>query len=456
MWPFKSKNKLTSDAEGKTKTQDALINHNSGQGTERDIRETSFFRHVIITRKELENAYRFDWLSRAVIDYPINDMLKPWRTWDGKYENPMRLAEKKYKYAAMFEDALKMADLYGGCGMIFFIKGQENFDIPLDLEAITKGDLHKIVLLNPEYITKNDPNFINPLADNFLMPNSYIVFGAESADNNFHYTRVSEIDGHTLPQGVKMRSGNFGQWADSRLAAVFLALKGYNQTISAAGNLVAEANIDVISETGAKNREGTTMYDKAIDRVKQLSMFKSLYRILYLDKESTYTRNGISFSGLSNVVEVQQEDVAGAAGIPATRLFGKAKAGMSGDTNDGDIRNYHEKLEHRQVEVKRQFSLADEILVRSTYGYLPDDIDYKWGDLSIISGSELAKIDKDESDTDKNLIEAKVISPTEARSRLENVSRYELDKSEYETWIKEGKKEETKTEPNQEGANDEK
>ncbi|TGW14447.1 DUF1073 domain-containing protein, partial [bacterium NHP-B] len=87
--------------------------------------------------------------------------------------------------------------------------------------------------------------------------------------------------------------------------------------------------------------------------------------LLYADSKSEIGSISTSVSGLSDLMEIKQENVSGGGEIAVTRLFGKAKAGMSGDTNDGDIRNYQGfLLKYRNRKLKALKDL-EKALIRS-------------------------------------------------------------------------------------------
>ncbi|MCC4796417.1 anti-CBASS protein Acb1 family protein, partial [Vibrio lentus] len=104
-------------------------------------------------------------------------------------------------------------------------------------------------------------------------------------------------------------------------------------------------------------------------------------------------------------------------------------AGMSGDTNDGDIRNWNGYLNTRLGEVEDNMSLVDEILIRDTLGSYPDDIEYTWKPLDVLTETERAKAKKDNVDAAKGAIESQIIAPEEARQLFEDDPDFSLDET---------------------------
>ena len=431
-WRTKLANIISNDS---ITSNDRVVNKDRGQGTEKDVREQGYFSFRYVSPVELENMYEYDWLSAAIIDNPIEDMLKNWRSWEGDNQKEIEAYETEIEYSKYIEEWITTGDLYGGAVAFFFVLGQDDISSPLIMEEIGQGDLIKIVILDRHQVTKINVNYFDPLAEDYLLPEFYQVAGAEGQLNNFHPSRAFEIDGIKRPKRKQLCSWD-GEWSVSRLARCYTAIKAYHLAIGATTQMVGEANIDVIQEDRLNKALTTEAEDEIIGRASLMARTKSAWNMLVMDKEAVYSRHAANFSGLAPSLEIIQEDASGAAEQPVTKLFGKAKAGMSGDTNDGDIRNYEGNLQKRQTKLKRLMKKPDEIMVRSAIGSYPKGLNFKWNPLSVVTGSEAAKINKDNSDADKSRIESKIVAPEECRSALESDPRYKLNDAAYKAYLK--------------------
>jgi phage-related protein (TIGR01555 family) len=71
-------------------------------------------------------------------------------------------------------------------------------------------------------------------------------------------------------------------------------------------------------------------------------------------------------------------DIAGAAEIPVTRLFGRSPAGMNA-TGESDLQNYYDMITERQEsDLGPIIEKLIPIMCMSLYGAIPDDIDYEF------------------------------------------------------------------------------
>ena len=85
-------------------------------------------------------------------------------------------------------------------------------------------------------------------------------------------------------------------------------------------------------------------------------------------------------------------DIAGAAEIPATKLFGRAPQGMDA-TGEGDLRNYYDTVKQNQETYLRP--VLDKllpILCMSTWGAVPDDLGFDFSPIRDTSDEERANM----------------------------------------------------------------
>lgn len=396
----------------------------TGQGTPQDPNYHGRFTWRYIPEWELYAMYEENGLAAKMIDLPVDDMLKNWREFDGAKAEAIKAEEKRTGYQVHVKDWVKEADVLGGAVMIPLIYGQDDLEVPLDKKAIRKGDLFKWLVLGKLDIKKHVTNYTDPTSDNYLKPDYYILPTLDGTIN-VHPSRVFELSGIKRTVGRRI-TGVCDLWGISRLARYYDSIKSYESAIGATVQTINDGNIDVLSEEGLGNALTTEEETNILRRASLIASLKSRFRILLQDKEAEFSRNSSNFSGLAPTLEIAQEDCSMVSGIPATKLFGKAKAGMSGDTNDGDIRNYNSDLETRQKDFEHELMGPDEIIIRSATGNyaIPD---YTWNPISVVTGSEAAKIERDLAEAAAKRIESGQIAPEETRKPLQAGSHYKLD-----------------------------
>ena len=367
-------------------TADGLANFVSGLGTERDKR---FHNRFVYTASfwdlaELEAAYTTSWLARQVVDAPVEDATREWRTFSCDEATDIQAEEKRLRLQQVVQDGFRWGRLYGGAGILMVT--DQPLDKPLDVKRIKKGGLKKLIEIDRRYLNGHAQNFTDPLADNFGLPEYYTIAGGSQ---QIHHSHVVRIPGAKLPR--ILRDLNSG-WDDSVLRQCLEDLKDAVSAKGGIASLIQEANVDVIQRQGLSDELATDFGTEQVTKRYQLAaLLKSINRMLLLDGNEEYTRNPATFGGLGEVLRTLMEWVSGAAQIPMTRLFGVQAKGL-GDSGEGDMRNYFNAIRSQQESAYRDvLERIDQVLIRSAVGYLPDEYEFEWNPLSQPSDVELAQ-----------------------------------------------------------------
>jgi uncharacterized protein len=98
-----------------------------------------------------------------------------------------------------------------------------------------------------------------------------------------------------------------------------------------------------------------------------------------LDKDTEeYQRHPYTFSGVNNAFDIVMRDVAGAADMPLTRLFGVSPAGMNA-TGESDDRHFYDHVaSRREAHMDPALEQLDQFLIRSALGHMPDGYESTW------------------------------------------------------------------------------
>ncbi|MCA6941337.1 DUF1073 domain-containing protein [Pectobacterium polaris] len=365
-------------------SNDGLANMMTGMGTERDRRTFNrFMFNMLQDFAELEAAYIDNWIARDIIDIPVDDSTREWREFASDDATAIREAEKLYNVQSVTQDAFKWAGVYGGAGVLMIT--DQPFNKPLKVKKIKQGSLKRLLVLDRMFINGQAFNVTNPLAENYMLPDYFVVNGGSQ---QIHYSHFVKAPGAPLPMRLRMINGG---WDDSRLRRCLEDVKDAVSAKSGVAALIQEANIDVINrENLANDLAAGDMDDVIAQRYNIFGMMKSLYRLALLDNNEKFERKQISFGGLGEILSVLMEWTAGAAGIPMTRLFGVQAKGL-GDSGQGDMNNYYNTIRGGQESKYRPFlKRIDEVLIRSTLGTMPDGLDFEFAPLSQPTDTELS------------------------------------------------------------------
>ena len=97
-----------------------------------------------------------------------------------------------------------------------------------------------------------------------------------------------------------------------------------------------------------------------------------------IGKNDTFDTKQYTFSGLSDIYSEFMMDVAGAAEMPVTKLFGRSPAGMNA-TGESDMQNYYDSIEQKQEACLRPvLEKLLPILCISAFGFVPDDLEIEF------------------------------------------------------------------------------
>jgi len=112
--------------------------------------------------------------------------------------------------------------------------------------------------------------------------------------------------------------------------------------------------------------------------------------ILGADGEFFSVQNSIA--GWPEMYQQFQMDIAGAAQIPVTRLFGRTQTGL-GQSNDADERIYEEKIAvDQEDQLRPQLDKLYPVLCMSELGEIPDDLDLAFPSIRVLDGKEKAEL----------------------------------------------------------------
>ncbi|CAB0005584.1 unnamed protein product, partial [Nesidiocoris tenuis] len=114
---------------------DGLVNVVSGLGTQKAKRSHNFFSYTQFQDwQQLDNAYATNWLARAIVDIPAEDMCREWRIIKSKDANAIRIEEDRLMLPMCVQEATTWGNLYGGGG-ILMLTGQD-LSKPLNMNRI--------------------------------------------------------------------------------------------------------------------------------------------------------------------------------------------------------------------------------------------------------------------------------------------------------------------------------
>ncbi len=207
-----------------------------------------------------------------------------------------------------------------------------------------------------------------------------------------HHSRVLRFIGRELPY---METVAEQYWGASELEHIWDELQKRSATSANIAQLVFQANIMTLKmgDLGDHLAYGSgQMQNKVMETLTNENRLRTSYGIQLMSAADSLETHAYSFSGLSDVYEAFMMDMAGAAEIPATKLFGRSPQGMN-STGEADLRNYYDMIAQMQ---ERHLRPALEKLVPvmaiSCWGFAPEDMEIIFEPIMTTSPAEKAEL----------------------------------------------------------------
>ena len=361
----------------------------------------TFLRSGLTSDPELLTAmYRESWLTMRIIDTPSEDMTRAWYRLSASLEeedlHALRRLEAKHSVKQEITNALRWARLYGGSLVLIVIRGEEDrLDQPLDTDLLLPGCFQGLLVLDRAQGIQPSSELVADLDDpDFGLPESYTV----SLDTDryrtvtLHHSRVLRFVGRELPRGETVRENYWGASEMEHIQDELLKRSAVSANIS---QLIFQANITTLkmSDYGDVLGAGTEEQRKGIEYAMGVeNRLRTSFGIQLLSKDDSLENHPYSFTGLSDIYEQFMMDMAGAAEIPATKLFGRSPQGMNA-TGESDLRNYYDmiaSLQERQLRPALEKLLP--VMAVSCWGTVPEDLEIVFEPVMTTSPAERAEL----------------------------------------------------------------
>ena len=365
------------------------------------IASGTFHRSRLTSQQELLTVtYRESWLAKRIIDMPSEDMTRAWYSLSTSL--PEDALHRLYRLEAVHSvkqeitNAIRWARLYGGSIALMVIRGDEDkLDQPLDMDMLLPDCFQGLLVLDRAQGIEPSLELVSDLDDpDFGLPMYYTVNleMEELTSVRIHHSRVLRFIGRELPH-MEMVSENY--WGASELEHIWDELQKRSATSANIAQLIFQANITTLKmgDLGEHLAYGSnSLQSKVMETLQNENRLRTSYGIQLMSAEDSLETHAYTFSGLSDVYESFMMDMAGAAEIPATKLFGRSPQGMN-STGEADLRNYYDLIAQMQ---ERNLRPALEkllpVLAISCWGYAPEDMEIVFEPVMTTSPAERAEL----------------------------------------------------------------
>jgi len=281
-------------------------------------------------------------------------------------------------------EGLRWGRLYGGAAGVILLEGQgDMLADPLDLDTVMPGTFKGLLVLDRWSGIQPSSELVTDLSDpDFGLPDSYTISSDMfSKGLKVHHSRIVRFTGRDLPLWEKQQEM---YWGASEVEHVFDDLKKRDNTSWNIASLVFNANLRVLKMKDLEQMM-TTLDEQAVKDIHNVvqaqNWLMSNTGMQLLGADDDFQTFSYQFSGLDKVYENFMMDIAGAAEMPVTKLFGRSPAGLNA-TGESDTDNYDSSVEEKQEShLRPSLDRLLPIMFMSEFGAIPDDLDYRFNNV---------------------------------------------------------------------------
>ena len=416
----------------------------------------TFHRSGLTSQTELLTVtYRENWLAKRIIDMPCEDMTRAWYRLSTALPEAelhrLKRLEAKHSVKQEIANAIRWARLYGGALALIVIRGEERrLDLPLDTDVLMPGCFQGLLVLDRAQGIEPSTELVVDLDDpDFGLPMFYSVelggfasnarafrspsrsFGPDQNGNEednlagmtrvrIHHSRVLRFIGRELP---RMETIAENYWGASELEHIWEELQKRSATSANIAQLIFQANITTLKmgnlgehlAFGDENMRNTLM-----ETLQNENRLRTSYGLQLMSSDDSLENHSYSFGGLSEIYEAFMMDMAGAAEIPATKLFGRSPQGMN-STGEADLRNYYDTIaEMQERHLRPALEKLLPVMAISCWGYAPEDMEIIFEPVMTTSPAERAELVQKMSSDVITAFQAGLLSREEALAELKS------------------------------------
>ena len=373
--------------------------------------------------QKLTTVYRESSLAMRIIDMPAEDMTRAGYTLMGDFAaedlEELKRVEARHNITGELTDAIRWARLYGGAVAVIDLYGDsKRMDTPLVLSEVLPGSFQGLLVRDRTLVTPSlelEDDVDDP---DYGLPMFYDIETEEGGTIRVHHSRVLRFTGRELPQRELVREN---YWGASELEHIWDEIQRYTSVSANAAELVFKANLATLKMDGLGEMMSIGTDDakrKTESMMAEMTHMMSSFGLLLLNPEESLEMHPYSFDGIKDMHEAFMTEVAGAAEIPVTKLFGRSPDGMNA-TGEADMRNYYERIASLQERMLRPaLERLLPVVMMSCFLTVPENMGFVFNPLAPMAPEETEELAGKLSSRVRELFEAGIISREEARAEL--------------------------------------
>jgi len=340
----------------------------------------------------------------------------------------------------MLTDACVNARLFGGALLVMFVDDGAGLDAPLDLKKA-----HGLAQLRVYPRTEVLPDYASAYAFDAKQPHKtgepefYDIVTETGGQFRVHESRCLPFTNGRLKSQSMYQQYKF--WGIPEYLRLKKPLDNYTLAYDMSPKLLERSALPIYKTNLERimAEDGTGAKEKKLRRiVRRLSRSLSFDRVAAIDKSEEFSYTNASFSGVKEALQAAKDDLAAAAHMPQTKLFGSSPGGLNA-TGESDAENWHSEVAaYQKLNLKEPIMrIIDLIIVEGIFkGKIKEypEINFKFKPLKLLSELEEASLKLEKMQAAKYKAETAAIyrelgalEPSEIRKGLAEGSEYDVE-----------------------------
>ncbi len=338
-------------------TNDSFVNfaHKLGVGADNALTSGTYgYNPITRNRILLEWMHRGSWLAGAAIDIVADDMTRA----GVDFVNEMSPAEAEaieheatnLNIWGQTNETVRWSRLYGGCIAVMLIDGQDT-STPLRLETVGKDQFKGLLVLDRWMVDPSLEDLVTDYGPHLGLPKYYKVQSNAPAlrGKTIHHSRLAyRLEGVQLPYQQRLTEN---LWGISVLERLYDRMIAFDSASTGAAQLVFKSFLRTLSIDGMREiaAAGGAPLNGLMAYTELMRRYQGIEGITLIDGKDEFDvqGSGAAFSGIEGVLNSLGQQIAGALGMPMTKIFGISPGGLNA-TGESDDQNYDDSIKQQQ------------------------------------------------------------------------------------------------------------
>lgn len=361
------------------------INLNSGE---------YFTDMITFDRMTIIELYHGNWIFRRIIDRVAQDMWSHGIAIKSDAD-PVEL-ENVYKRLNRLNSQLiygrEQARLFGGAASLIMVDdGEEDLSKPLNINNIKPHSPIRLYTTDRWYGLETSTELVTNFKSVDFNTPKYYTFYLDNGDSkrSTQFTRVhhSRVLRHTNRRTVRMMEDRLMGWGLSELEHIYQTLLAHTTMNMSSVSLVGKSLLEIIKVSGMRGMmSGLSMGNSGAQaqlgaQLSAINNYRNINDLVLIDKDDEYDRKELQLNGLNDLLQNEQELIAGAAEMPQVLIYGQTKNGL-GDNATEMVFYAQTILGKQEAELRVELDKLLPIIFKVEGLEVPKDLDYDFNSIN--------------------------------------------------------------------------